>query len=164
MRAATAPDVSALDSYRTEWRSLSEHPYNVLLEGAATATDAALHLLQPHLRQPIVWQRPHAPLDLSGVEARALVLRDAAALSGDDQRRLLAWIDHTGSRTQIISTTERPLFALVAEGLFDAALYYRLNVMLLRVGSPNRLGSPVNDAEGVHRRIDNPSTIDSALA
>jgi DNA-binding NtrC family response regulator len=47
---------------------------------------------------------------------------------------LLAWTGESGWRTRIISTTPRQLFALVASGLFDAALYYRLNVMLLRAG------------------------------
>ena len=36
---------------------------------------------------------------------------------------------------QVISTTAIPLFALVARKLFDASLYYRLNVFLLRVGT-----------------------------
>jgi transcriptional regulator of aromatic amino acid metabolism len=33
------------------------------------------------------------------------------------------------------------VFALVALGLFDAALYYRLNVFLLRVGPARSFGS-----------------------
>jgi hypothetical protein len=105
-----------------------------------------------------VWHRPPAPLELPSGETRALILRDAAALSGHDQRRLLEWIGG-GSRTQIISTTERPLFALVASGLFDAALYYRLNVMLLRIGAPYPPGLPRDDGDGVHRRLDTPIPI-----
>jgi hypothetical protein len=132
MSAATTT-ASLLNGYRTEWRSLSQRPCNVLIEGTVGATDALLRLLQPHIREPIAWHRPGTPLDLPSAETRALILRDAVALSRDEQRRLLAWMGDTGSRTQIISTTARPLFALVGGGLFDAALYYRLNVMLLRV-------------------------------
>jgi hypothetical protein len=158
MSVARATDVSLLDRYHTEWRILSEQPYNVLLEGAVTATDAVLGLLQPHIRGPIVWHRPRSPLDLPNGETRALILRDAAALSTADQRRLLAWMGATGSRTQIISTTARPLFALVTAGLFDAALYYRLNLMLLRVGAQYRSGLPCDDAESVPRGLDGPIT------
>jgi hypothetical protein len=135
MNSAIATDVSLLDSYQTEWRTLSKHPFNVLLEGTVTATDTVLRLLQPNLGAPIQWHRPNGPLDLPAGRTRTLILRDAAALSGDDQGRLLEWSRDTGSGTQIISTTARPLFALVAAGSFDAALYYRLNIMLLRVGA-----------------------------
>jgi hypothetical protein len=51
---------------------------------------------------------------------------------------------------QIVSTTERRLIALVARGLFDETLYYRLNVMLLRVGSKNAAGLAADDAEPAH--------------
>ena len=80
-----------------------------------------------------------ARLEFPSSETRSLILRDAAALNRDAQRRLLAWIGDAGLGTQIISTTERPLFPLVAKGLFDATLYYRLNVVLLRVGPNLRL-------------------------
>jgi sigma-54-interacting transcriptional regulator len=140
MSAVPATEASLVDTYHAEWRLLSEHPFNVLLEGTVTATDAALRRLRRHIREPIVWQQPPAPLDLPSDEAHALILRDAAALSRDEQRRLLEWMGGTGSRTQVISTATRPLFALVAAGLFDAALYYRLNVLLLRVTAPFQPG------------------------
>jgi len=138
MVAATPTDVSLLDSHETEWRTLSEHSCNVLIEGAATATDAALRWLLPHTREPIAWHWPHAPLDLPSGETRTLILRNVAGLTGDDQRRLLEWMGDSRSRTRIVSTTARPLFALVAAGLFDTTLYYCLNVMLLRVQSAAR--------------------------
>jgi transcriptional regulator of aromatic amino acid metabolism len=34
---------------------------------------------------------------------------------------------------QVISTTVHPLFPLLASGLFDEALYYRLNVVFLSI-------------------------------
>jgi hypothetical protein len=136
MGAETLTDISLPDSYETEWRIVGEHSCNVLLEGTVTATNAVMRLLQPQLGEPIRWHRPHEPLDLSKGQTRTLILRDAAALSEDDQRRLLAWSRDTGSGIRIISMTTRPLFALVAAGVFDAALYYRLNVVLLRVEAP----------------------------
>jgi len=133
-----------------ERRILSWHPCNVLLEGADTATDAALRSWQRNLAEPIHCHWPQAPLELPGSETRTLILRDAAALSGDDQQRLLEWSGDTGSGTQIISMTTHALFSLVAAGLFDAALYYRLNVILLRVGAPDpRL--PCDGTEDVDR-------------
>jgi Sigma-54 interaction domain len=159
MSVATATDGSLLASYRTDSRILTEHPCNMLVEGAVDATDAVLCFLQPHLREAIVWHQSPAPLDLPSGETRALILRHAASLSRDDQRRLLAWMGDAGSRTRIISTTARPLFALVVSGLFDAALYYRLNVMLVRVSAAYHPAWLGDGAGGVPRRFDNQSTV-----
>jgi len=145
MSAAHATDASLLNDH-PEWRLLSQQPYNVLIEGPVTATDAVLRLLKPYIRGPMVWQRPPAALDLPWGEAGALILTDAAALSREEQRRLLDWMNDTGSRTQIITTAANPLFAFVAAGLFDASLYYRLNVLLLRVAWPVQRGLPSDDA------------------
>ena len=136
MTLAPETHVSLMDAYSAERRILSEHPCNVLLEGTVTATDAALVLLRSHIREPIAWHSPPATLDLPSRETRALILSDAAALSRDEQRRLLAWIDDAGSRTHVITSSARPLFALVTAGLFDEALYYRLNILLLRIALP----------------------------
>ena len=136
MIAAPATDVLLSAGYHAEWRLLSEQSCNVLIEGTVGATDAALHLLQPHMQPPIAWQKPTATLELPPDQTRTLILADAAALSRDEQQRLLAWIDDMGSRTRIISTSPHSLFALVDAGCFDPALYYRLNVLLLHVTSP----------------------------
>ena len=132
MSAASATDVPTLESHHTEWRLLTEQPCNVLLEGSVRATDAFVRLLLPHIREPIVEHRPPTPLNLPTGETGALIVRDAAALSRDEQRRLFAWIGDAGARAQIITTASCRLFALVEAGVFDAALYYRLNVLLLR--------------------------------
>ena len=63
--------------------------------------------------------------------AGALILEEVSTLTTEDQTRLLAHLD-AGPRTQIVSTSEHSLFTLVVRGLFNAALYYRLNVVLLR--------------------------------
>src|SRR4030095_432743 len=101
---APATDASVLEGHHTEWQLLRERPCNVLLEGAVTATDAVLRLLLTHPPEPIVGHRPPATLNLPTGETGALILRDAAALSEDEQRRLLAWMGDAGSRAQIITT------------------------------------------------------------
>jgi hypothetical protein len=129
-----------MDSYQTELGILRAPPANVLIEGPSTATDEMLLVLQLHLREPLVINLAHAPLHLPDGAARPMILRNVAVLTADDQARLLAWLQREGLGAQIVSTTEPPLFALVAQGLFDAALYYRLNVLLVRVGPKIRPG------------------------
>jgi two-component system C4-dicarboxylate transport response regulator DctD len=132
--------VSLLDSYQAELGVLYAHPHNVLLEGPAAATEVALLLLQPHLRDPLVGHPLHSPFEHPEGTTGSLILRDVAALAASDQARLLVWLQGAGLGVQVVSTTEQPLFALVAQGLFDAALYYRLNVLLLRVGPTSSSG------------------------
>jgi hypothetical protein len=124
-----------LEGHHPEWQFLSERPCNVLLEGTVAATDAVLDLLQPNIREPIVWHRPPAAFQLPGGEARTLILREAAALERDEQRRLLSWMNDADC-PQIVTTSSCPLFVLVEAGRFDAALYYRLNGVLLRIAAP----------------------------
>jgi hypothetical protein len=137
MSHAPAMDSSVLDEYQAEWRMLRERPHTVLLEGPVAATNAVLLLLQPHIPETITWNRPHAPVTAHNGQTGVLILREASALSGDDQKQLREWLEREGSGAHIVSTTERPLFALVAAGLFDETLYYRLNTMLLPVGPGN---------------------------
>jgi hypothetical protein len=141
MNVATAGHVSLLDSYQAELGVLQAHPHNLLLEGPAAATDAVLLLLQPYLRKPLLRNPLHSPVELPEGTTGGLILRDVAALSAGDQARLLAWLHGEGFGAQVVSTTERPLFALVALGFFDAALYYCLNVLLLHVGPTSSSGS-----------------------
>lgn len=112
-----------------EWRSPR---HNVLLEGPDATTLAVLRLLQPHLLEPVVRKEQGSPLQLPAGEVGALILEEVSDLSGEEQTRLLAWID-CRSQTQIVSTTARPLFARVTRGFFDASLYYRLNVIIVEL-------------------------------
>lgn len=112
-----------------EWRSPR---HNVLLEGSEPSTLAVLRLLQPHLPEPVIRKERGSPLHLPAGDIGALILEEVSELSGDEQVRLLAWIDR-GAHTQIVSTTERHLFTRVSRGFFDAALYYRLNVIVVEL-------------------------------
>jgi len=119
-----------------EWRSPQ---HNVLLEGPAASTDAVLRLLAPHLHAPVIWKPRGAPFEVPAGEVGALILQDVYDLSTQEQSRLLAWID-ANPDVQIVSTTACRLFALVAHRRFDAALYYRLNVILLNVDRRHDFG------------------------
>jgi sigma54-dependent transcription regulator len=111
----------------------------VLLEGPAASTDAVLRLLAPHLRGPVMWKTRGVPFDVPAGDIGALILQDVDGLSAHEQSRLLTWIDARPD-AQIISTTAYRLFGLVARGRFDAALYYRLNVILLNVDRRHDFG------------------------
>lgn len=63
-----------------------------------------------------------------------LVMEDVAALDAGEQTRLRHWLDES-PRARIVSTASIPLFSQVVRGLFDESLYYRLNVILLRIAA-----------------------------
>jgi Sigma-54 interaction domain len=157
MNAAAAPQIPVLDSYQTELGILRAPAANVLIEGPASATDDVVLALRMHLREPLVSDLAHAPLHLPDGAATPMILRNVAALTADDQARLLAWLQGEGFGAQVVSTTERPLFRLVAQGLFDAALYYRLNILLLRIEATNR-------SRVAQRRLPRPRRPDDVVA
>jgi hypothetical protein len=115
-----------------EWHSVCTRPHNALFEGPEHVTETLLLILAPHLRTPAIWKRAPTPLELPTDECGSLVLRNVSALDRHGQAALSRWLD-TGR--QVISTTAHPLFPLITRGLFDEALYYRLNVMLLSTDS-----------------------------
>jgi len=118
---------------REDWQCLLRGRHSALIEGPDEATESALLLLKPHLQPPVVWAQPgrlHVPAIFDG----ALVIRHVDAMLAGDQQRLLEWLGHAAMPVQIVSTARTPLFDLVEAGCFDPALYYRLNVALLRVG------------------------------
>jgi len=135
MTAATAVYVTLQDCYETEMRVLRTSRHNVLVEGPAEATDIVLGLLRPHICVPLLRQPRRRALKLPRADTRGLILQDVSTLTADEQTQLLAWLRNDGADTQVVSTTTLPLFGLVAHGRFDAALYYRLNVLLLQVGA-----------------------------
>lgn len=62
-----------------------------------------------------------------------MILRDVDRLCKTEQMRLHEWLDRKPDCVQTVATTESPLFALVQDGQFESDLYYRLNVILLRL-------------------------------
>jgi Sigma-54 interaction domain len=123
--------------------TLIEARHNILLEGPKAWTQAVVLRLQPHFRPPITRERPGVAFHLTGGDVGALILQDVDLLSTAEQRRLLAWMSSASRHTKVVSTTAIQLFPLVARRLFDAGLYYRLNMMLLQADSENDVSSPV---------------------
>jgi len=101
--------------------------HNALLEGPRDWTEAILWRLGPRLREPVIWVTPHSARMLPAGNCGTLVLQDVATLRREDQARLFTWLND-GHR-HVISTTMHSLFPLIVEGVFDEALYYRLNVI-----------------------------------
>jgi hypothetical protein len=131
--------ISALD-----WDRVCTGRHNVLLEGPDESTDDLVRLLEPHLRAPVLWRPVPAASALPAGDCGTLVLQNVGALGRVEQADLRRWLDVSGGRKQVISTTARSLFPLVERGLFDEALYYRLNVMLLCV-SPGAASERLTD-------------------
>ena len=101
----------------------------ILLEGPAVSIEVVLSFLEPYLREPVTWNPRGTRLRLPPDSCGALVLQNVSGLNRDDQARLLAWLNDPSHQTQIVSATTAPLFPLVCANLFDATLYYRLNVV-----------------------------------
>ncbi len=120
--AVTLPDLS-LD----KWRLLLTSRPNVLIEGPEAATEAVLSALQAHCLPARHWGD-----SLGNQRPGTLIVREVSALTAIEQQRLLRWLE-TGERSQVLSTTAQPLFALVERGQFLADLFYRLNVLRLDV-------------------------------
>jgi Sigma-54 interaction domain len=127
------PDPLNFDS-AADWRRATASRHTMLLEGAEATTEIVLRLLARYLREPVTWKRRGAPLGLPAGECGTLVLQNIAALDVHDQVRLRLWLDAPTHSTQVVSTTPYSLLHLVDSGLFDAGLYYRLNVVRFFVG------------------------------
>ena len=64
-----------------------------------------------------------------------MILREISTLTPSEQSQLLDRLNAAPGHTQLVSTSSEPLFAHVEAGRFAEALYYKLNVVLMRVGS-----------------------------
>jgi hypothetical protein len=111
-----------------DWHRVTAARHNILLEGRAASIESLLGLLTPFLPEPVSWRRG-SPLALPVGECGALVLENVVALDAHDQARLRKWLDDPTRRTQVVSTATYPLYPLVDIRVFDATLYYRLNVV-----------------------------------
>lgn len=109
-------------------RRLVEVRANVLIIGTGHALDSLLTELRRDLREPVACVPPGGLLP-SGTP-QTLIIMGLDVLDAASQRSLAAWMDAPHrARTQIIALAERPPYARLKEGLFDAALYYRLNTI-----------------------------------
>lgn len=134
----TVPDSIALgESLLAEWRLVRARRPNVLLTGALAATEVLMATLRPYLRAPIYYWAPAVALPAPG-DVATLVICDIASVRLEHQHILLSWLDQVvPGQTQVVSTTDVELFALVEQEMFLEALYYRLNIVRLDGRQPD---------------------------
>jgi hypothetical protein len=133
-----------------DWRRAATAQHSMLVEGPEASIQAALQLLTPYLREPVTWLQRGISQALPAPGSGALVMQNIAALDRQDQERLRVWLDDAAHRSQVVATSAYPLFPLVDCGLFDATLYYRLNVVRFSVGPEERdvLSTPTTQRSG----------------
>jgi hypothetical protein len=103
---------------------------NLLLIQHDAAVAQLLDQLLPDLNEPIAHWHPGQRLVLPPIHlAGTIVLQDVGALCVEDQRLLLAWLEASEGRTQVVSTTPESLLPRVNAGTFLDTLYYRLNTV-----------------------------------
>ena|SRR5262245_46554605 len=104
---------------------------NVLVVGPVALTEAAVTEIVAALGKPARFWGPNVPLP-ARADGHAIVIRDIATLSAVHQAAWLAWLStQQRRRPHIIATSSIAVFPLIAQGMFLADLYYRLNTILL---------------------------------
>jgi len=129
----THAELGALDVSPQDWFVIVSVRPNVLVEGPEHSTELLIHALATTVHETMYeWNQPW-PKD-----GRATVIvRAVDALNDEEQRQVLDLLNDSGNGSpprQVITTSARPLFPLVHEGLFREDLYYRLNVVHLKIG------------------------------
>ena len=71
-----------------------------------------------------------------------LILHDIGALTPDEQRHLLKWLEQAAGRTQIISTASAPLPPAVKAGTFPENLYSPIEHRLRRSHRVKQIREP----------------------
>ena len=116
-----------------EWNAVARERCNVLVEAVPTVVDPILAVLRPHLRPPIHEYNPNVGSPVPEPTDGTLILLEVASLGPKQQAKLLRWLNDRRGSVQVASTSSEPLFPLVERGTFDAALYYRLNVVRIAI-------------------------------
>jgi transcriptional regulator of acetoin/glycerol metabolism len=81
----------------------------------------------------VTW-RPGQPLELPAAgRATTLILHDVNQLTIAAQEAVLRWLDLSAGRIWVVSTSTEPLWPQVESGAFSDTLYYRLNIVCVRV-------------------------------
>ena len=106
---------------------------NALLIGPRHVTGRLVRSVRPHLAPPISQIFSHMPLELPlADQVGTIILEDVDRLDRAGQVYLLEWLEGAVSRTRVIGTSTNPVLPMVAAGIFDGALYYRLNLVYVR--------------------------------
>lgn len=116
-----------------EWDCLTRSRLNALLIGPRHVTGRLVRSVRSHLAHPIIRVFPHMPLVLPRADqVGTIILEDVGRLDMAAQRYLLDYLEGAVPRTRMIGTSTIPLLPMVAAGIFDGALYYRLNLVYVR--------------------------------
>ena len=118
---------------QSEWTILRTSPVNGLLVGSPDLTAAAVAEMEKGLRQPLVWWSPDSGIDIPDLAIGTLVIRDVEDLDARQQEQLSRWIARHAPGVQVLALAREPLFESVADGRFSAALYYRMNTVVVDV-------------------------------
>lgn len=114
------------------WSSLIGTRANVLVTGPAEALTAFVREARGAMREPVRWAANGTLV--RSEPGQTLILTDVNALDAACQQWLMQRLNEPhGAETQVISLTSEPLFSLVEANRFDAALYYRLNTIHLKI-------------------------------
>jgi len=126
------PDVLP-GEFSLEWNAVCRVQCNVLVEAPAALAGLLLAALRPHLRTPIHEHHPKAGVPVPQPNEGSVILLDVASLSLGEQAELIEWLNGRDGRVQVAATSSEPLFPLVERGSFDAALFYRLNIVRIAI-------------------------------
>jgi alkanesulfonate monooxygenase SsuD/methylene tetrahydromethanopterin reductase-like flavin-dependent oxidoreductase (luciferase family) len=110
---------------------------NLLVVGHENEAVALIASLWPSLVTPIVVRHRGEPLRLSTIPpAGTFVIYDVESLTRAEQDALHQWLNSGIGHAQVVSSASGALFAMVEAGVFNDALYYRLNVVTIDLTSP----------------------------
>jgi hypothetical protein len=120
--------VTATCSWSTELAILCRAPYpNALLVGSAPAVAGIIATVVAHCRRPIAhWA---AETVETSAASGTVVLWRIETLNARHQRHLLDVLNDRPGALQFLSVAASDPFALVRQGVFLDALYYRLSVV-----------------------------------
>jgi hypothetical protein len=118
------------------WRSTR---VNLFVIGADDVVAKLVASLWRYLATPIVVRRPGEPLRLSPSwrPVGTFVVYDVDTLTREEQHALNQLVCGGNGHTRVVSTASQSLLPMVEAGVFDDALYYRLNVVTIDLTPPS---------------------------
>ena len=112
------------------WDRIVAKRIPVLVTGTDVSIDRFLDELKPLLPAPLTSIDCGSPLTLNGfADGETVVLRHLDRCELASQQQLLERLHVRPVGIQVIGTSSRSLFPLIATGAFLELLYYRLNIV-----------------------------------
>jgi hypothetical protein len=133
MLAMNPPEtVSFSDTTLLRMLSSRHHRPNLLIENKRAGLDSVLHQLCSVCESPISVCRFPGPLDLYAETGGTLVLANVDRMTIGQQLTLFDWLGRKGDDVQVVSITQAPIGALIADGRFLEGLFFRLNTVAIQ--------------------------------